>query len=564
MKRSALISVIILAALAISNTAAAEGFDLQQFHPAPNLEENFFTAQSGAVVPHLEMSGFLLFNYANAPLVRRNDQGERVESIVAYQGTTHLMFSVGLLDRLELGLDIPLIVLQDGTNVPGAVNPEEGGYGIGDIRLVPKVQLYTNRAEAGDQGLGLALVLDTHLPTGDGAALQGGDFRIGPRLAFDYDFGGPRVGANLGYLYRGAQELQNLEVRDTMSWSVGAEMPVHDMVALTGEFFGRLTPGATEIRRTESPTEFVAGAKVNLGDFRIVAGGGAGLVNGYGTPNFRGFLGFGWAPRAEPAPEPEPEPEPAPEPDCRAASVVADCPDVPETTCEDGVLRRYAAACEDGECSYPLTETRCATGTICGEEDGEPACVPAPACEEDGDCTSLPQPTCEEGVLTTYAGLCVDGNCEYEPTETTCEEGYECGLSGGVPACVEVTDLVEIDEETERIEISEVVYFATNSDEIEERSFRLLNQVAQVLENHPEITAVRVEGHTDNRGSRDHNLDLSRRRAESVRTYLIERGIEADRLTAVGLGPDRPVTVNTTEAGRSANRRVEFHIEERD
>ena len=70
-----------------------------------------------------------------------------------------------------------------------------------------------------------------------------------------------------------------------------------------------------------------------------------------------------------------------------------------------------------------------------------------------------------------------------------------------------------------------------------------------------------VEGHTDSRGSESHNLDLSQRRAESVRTYLVGRGYESDRMQAHGIGKGRPTTSNTTAEGRANNRRVEIIVQ---
>jgi outer membrane protein OmpA-like peptidoglycan-associated protein len=106
----------------------------------------------------------------------------------------------------------------------------------------------------------------------------------------------------------------------------------------------------------------------------------------------------------------------------------------------------------------------------------------------------------------------------------------------------------------------EQVLFATDSDEIVGAdSFAILDMVARVLTARPDIR-VQVQGHTDDQGTREHNLDLSRRRAESVRAYLISRGIVADRLEAQGFGPDVPIASNRSREGREQNRRVEFHI----
>lgn len=85
---------------------------------------------------------------------------------------------------------------------------------------------------------------------------------------------------------------------------------------------------------------------------------------------------------------------------------------------------------------------------------------------------------------------------------------------------------------------------------------RLL-EVVSVLRENPELR-VEVQGHTDNIGSPAYNMDLSRKRAETVRNYLIQEGIEPERLGAKGYGYTKPAMSNATPEGRSANRRVEF------
>ena len=111
----------------------------------------------------------------------------------------------------------------------------------------------------------------------------------------------------------------------------------------------------------------------------------------------------------------------------------------------------------------------------------------------------------------------------------------------------------------DRIELKQMIYFATNEDRILERSYPLLNEVARALLDNPKIK-VSIEGHTDNQGSDSYNQDLSERRAASVRQYLIVQGIEASRMTSQGFGESRPIDDNRTAEGRAANRRVEFLI----
>ena len=67
-----------------------------------------------------------------------------------------------------------------------------------------------------------------------------------------------------------------------------------------------------------------------------------------------------------------------------------------------------------------------------------------------------------------------------------------------------------------------------------------------------------LAGHTDNKGSRGYNVRLSQKRAESVRDYLVSKGIAADRMVAKGYGPDKPLATNDTEEGRAQNRRTEL------
>jgi outer membrane protein OmpA-like peptidoglycan-associated protein len=118
--------------------------------------------------------------------------------------------------------------------------------------------------------------------------------------------------------------------------------------------------------------------------------------------------------------------------------------------------------------------------------------------------------------------------------------------------------LVVITEE--KIELKEMIQFKKNSDEIRGgQSFEILNIVTSVLTSNPKLR-VSIEGHTDNKGKADYNRKLSKKRADSVKKYLVSKGIAADRLATVGYGPDKPIAENRTKAGRAANRRVEFVI----
>lgn len=110
------------------------------------------------------------------------------------------------------------------------------------------------------------------------------------------------------------------------------------------------------------------------------------------------------------------------------------------------------------------------------------------------------------------------------------------------------------------IEIKDKVQFEFGKAELLEVSFPLLNDVAAMLKDNPQIESLQVEGHTDAVGSAASNRKLSTERAEAVRTYLIKQGIAKGRLVAKGFGPDKPIASNDDDAGREQNRRVEFNI----
>lgn len=114
--------------------------------------------------------------------------------------------------------------------------------------------------------------------------------------------------------------------------------------------------------------------------------------------------------------------------------------------------------------------------------------------------------------------------------------------------------------DAKRIVILEVVNFESAKATILPQSFPLLEEVAAILLNNPQVKKVRIEGHTDDRGNDTMNLKLSDDRAASVRTWLIEHGVAADRLVSEGFGETKPIDSNKTKAGQAKNRRVEFNI----
>ncbi len=105
------------------------------------------------------------------------------------------------------------------------------------------------------------------------------------------------------------------------------------------------------------------------------------------------------------------------------------------------------------------------------------------------------------------------------------------------------------------------IHFESNSYELMDSSRQELEKLYNLLSEYPELR-IKINGHTDNVGKEKTNLRLSERRAKAIVDYLIEKGIDIKRLAFEGYGEYMPLTPNTTEEGRSENRRVEFEIVE--
>jgi outer membrane protein OmpA-like peptidoglycan-associated protein len=115
----------------------------------------------------------------------------------------------------------------------------------------------------------------------------------------------------------------------------------------------------------------------------------------------------------------------------------------------------------------------------------------------------------------------------------------------------------EVQVEAGKSIVLEGVNFDSGKATLQAGSEEPLGKVLRTLQENPEIT-LQIQGHTDNQGKAQLNRELSQRRADTVKAWLVERGVEAARLEAKGFGPDKPLVDNGTADGRARNRRIEF------
>ncbi|WAS85148.1 MULTISPECIES: adventurous gliding motility protein AgmC [unclassified Corallococcus] len=534
-------------------TAVSQAIDVQQYKPGPGVAD-VLAVHGAKVQRHLGWNVGLSVNYADKPLNFFDPRSDTyVTSLVKSQVGFDLMGAVGLFDRFEIGVVLP-ITIQGSENSPAVdssfANGVSGG-GIGDLRLIPKARLLD-----GDD-YGVSVVLPISLPTGGASDFLGGSgVSVNPRVVAEYGkrF---RILANVGVDIRKSEQLRNLNVGSALAYGVGAEVPLGDSpLAAQASLVGAM--GFKQQNEEERPLELLAALKYRAPTgLSAQVGAGPGLTHGYGTPTFRVLASVAYtAPERAAAP-----PRPV-------------CPEGPEDF--DGFQDQDGCADPDNDGDGILdTADRCPNEpeTVNGfeDEDGCPDTKPVPPppapVDSDGDGILDPDDKCPNAPEDKDGFQDEDGcpdpdndkdgipdtadKCPLEPeTINGVDDEDGCPDKGKVKVLVE----------GERIFILEKVYFATNKDVILPRSFPILKQVAAVLRANPQVELLRIEGHTDSQGNDAANLDLSKRRAASVKTFLVNEGIAAERLDSEGFGESKPVDTNNTAAGRENNRRVEFNI----
>jgi outer membrane protein OmpA-like peptidoglycan-associated protein len=189
-----------------------------------------------------------------------------------------------------------------------------------------------------------------------------------------------------------------------------------------------------------------------------------------------------------------------------------------------------------------------------------------PLGDRDGDGIPDNQDICPDDAVTNVPDLGRRG-CPAPDTDRDGVRDAEdsCPDKPGVPS----TDVKEngcpsqlVAVSPGKLEIKKPISFASGKDVLLPESNEVLDAVAGTLKASPQVKKIAIQGHTDNQGNGDKNLELSQRRAEAVRNALIQRGVAADRLEAQGFGATQPVASNKTAAGRATNRRVEFVLVE--
>ena len=162
----------------------------------------------------------------------------------------------------------------------------------------------------------------------------------------------------------------------------------------------------------------------------------------------------------------------------------------------------------------------------------------------------------EEDDCPSIKGLAFLKGCPDGDGDGIADKDDKCPAVAGIKAnngCPEIPKEIV----TQITKIASKIFFETGSDKLKSGSKTQLDDLADILSKYPEAK-LSVEGHTDNTGNPEKNVQLSQKRCESVKNYLVSKGIDANRLSATGYGDTKPIADNKTADGRAKNRRVEL------
>lgn len=612
----------LLLLLAPLTAAAQDGFDAHGFQQAPG--DLDLADPLTVFRPENQVKGSWsangLFEYADKPLVlaTRSEDGVSftTEPLLDKVFALNLGGQYAVHERVAVAVAMPMYFASSG--LEGAQ-----GAAAGDARLYAPVTLLAAEDESvGEGSVGLSVVPFADLPTGaEGKFLGNGGFGGGLLGAFAYGYGPLQVTLNGGFRANPSMQYENLNGGAGILSGMALSYLLSESVGLRLEANLRPTLTKNDYTLTESPGEAILSARGRHDSgLRWTGGVATAYTRGASAAAFRVFAGAGYtwgkdgqqdtdldglADRDDACPlEPETPNNFQDDDGCpdalgnhrvlvrdpfgkplAGAEILVDG-EVAGRTDENGAFDRREL--EPG----PTQTIEVRTNPKTGMAPSDPIEITLVEGDLETTVDLLWMPGAVKVVTRSEEGAIVDSVVVFRgPEKRNPEELGEDGeeifvLSPGEwtllvsaetfgterrevtiepnsrslviievtlkPAIVEVT--------TEEVVILDQVHFEFDKAVIQEQSIALLTEVANNLLSHPEIKAVQVQGHTDSKGSNRYNQSLSQRRVDAVMAFMVEQGVESERMAAVGYGEACPIDTNNTDEGRANNRRVQFII----
>ena len=589
------------------------------YEPTFDPEQFYFSADpysislldSARPLSKMEFGVGLAFHLGGAPLTtcsrRLNGDGcleGTSGDIVSSRFTSHLVGAFGF-GRFDARVSMPVVLNQGSDFDPAPGSDALAGAGVGDPLFGARVLIAQIKdiSLAGDIGFTIPLTNASNF-IGNSSVV------VHPRILADWRRGRLSAVAAVGYRWRvDDTQVANLYIGDEFTWSAGGEVQITPKKLSAGlTIFGAL--GVQEdpnpmfgVGASPSGEERPVEALVNgrywvTPKIAVETAVGTGLTSGYGSADYRLLAGVRYVDRREDDPEPvvverakdtdgdgifddkdkcpnekedmdgfEDE-DGCPDPDNDADGILDatdKCPMKPEDKngfededgCPDGDNDKDGDGIADNVDKCPekpedkdgfQDEDGCPDLDNDGDgiPDGSDKCKDKPEDidkfqDEDG----CPDPDNDGDGFPDTKDKCPDKAEIFNGVDD--DDG--CPDQGNTIATVTATN----------IQILQKVFFRFNSAKIRRRSHKILDVVAAVMKAHAALN-IRVEGHTDDVGGEAFNLSLSQRRADSVKAYLVKKGIDAARLTPQGFGETKPLVEGRGRRARAKNRRVEFVI----
>jgi outer membrane protein OmpA-like peptidoglycan-associated protein len=424
---------------------------------------------------------------------------------------------------------------------------------LGDFRFSGDVRL------AGEYGgpATLAIGAQLYLPTGSRTSFTGdGKVRFVPHVLLAGRNGRFDYSARLGLAFRAQHdEIAGVPFGSEIAFALSAGVSALDHRLLFGpELSGSTTlVDGSAFKKATTPVELLFGLHYQPKDFRTGIGIGPGLSRGLGSPTVRVVAMLEWAPSADS------------DRDHDGVFDVDDaCPDLPGAMNADPAKNGCPILADRDQDGVPDAQDACPE--LVGVPSSDPEKNGCPLSDDrDGDGVPDSVDECPD----------VPGVPSAVPQFNGCPADIDAdGILNPLDACPTIPGVSDPDPlvngcplariEKNQIIITQRIEFEFESATLLASSVPVLTAVLDIMRGHPELGIVLVEGHTDSIGAAAYNKGLSERRAQSVRTWLVEHGVARARLLDAGFGLERPIDTNGTPEGRQRNRRVEFHIIERD
>ena len=566
------------AAWAQNGDEDVEGMNLQLFRPSI-FGGDFIAIDDADTLDQLGFGFALYYDYANSLFSWFDSKGdtEAKFDLISELHTGHFSLAFGIMDWWSIGGHLPVHYMRYREFVDGFPITEIGEQiDESDVMLGDAMAKMKFRALRQDlHWIGMAIIPYATFATGDEEFLVGeGRITGGGTLALEHDFGFFDIALNGGYLYRqDKNELLGTEVGDAITYGAGISKTWDVGVGIGVEFWGRYYSIEDTDRLQNDPMEVTATLRYAFGKGgpRLVAGGGPGASQGVGAPVYRLLGGIDYYYYR---------------PDqgmliintvdengdlLTANLAIVDPADVEQQYATSGKWNKTVdagsynvAASREGyepaDAGAMVASGKDTVLTLVLKKIPEPKSVlnvtvvdkctgqmlNATLNFDDGSKAEvIGGKLSKEMAPGTYSGAVVSEGYENGSFNFTVAKGETGG--GNIPLY-------------KSIEKTGEVYFATASHVILSKSFPVLDNVVAQIKQVCEFKMVTIEGHTDAQGGADYNKKLSQRRANSVKNYLISKGIDGSKLQVVAFGEDRPIASNETVAGREQNRRVVFKI----